>query len=92
VKGGGPPVDWAALAPHIGHPTRESIVEAIRRIDEPLSAPDLKKVIDNPEFQLAYVRYHVTALASAGALVEFGERPAGPSVEKLYLLRWPEWP
>jgi hypothetical protein len=90
MKGGGAPVDWEGFAPHIAHPTRESIVEAIRRIDEPLSAPDLKSVIDDPEFHLAYLAYHVTALADEGILVEFGERAAGASVEKLYLLKWPE--
>jgi hypothetical protein len=91
VLGGEPPIDWDDFAPHIAHPTRESIVEAIRRIYEPLSAPDLKRVIDDPKFELPYIRYHVATLAEAGMLVEFGERPAGPSVEKLYLLKWPEW-
>jgi hypothetical protein len=38
MEGGGPAMDWAALAPLIEHETRESIVEAIRRIDEPLPA------------------------------------------------------
>jgi hypothetical protein len=27
MEGGGPPSDWAALAPHIAHPTREAIAE-----------------------------------------------------------------
>jgi hypothetical protein len=89
MEGGGPPIDWEGFAPHIAHPTRESIVEAIRRIDEPLSARDLKVVIGDPELQLAYVAYHVTALASEGILVEFGEGPAG-AIEKLYLLKSPE--
>lgn len=90
MEGGGPPIDWEDFAPHIAHPARESIVEAIRRIDEPLSAPDLKGVIDDPEFHLARIAYHVTSLASVGMLVAFGERAAGASVERLYLLKWPE--
>jgi len=90
MEGGGLPIDWDDFAPHIAHPTRESIVEAVRRIDEPLSAPDLKSVIDNPEFQLPYIRYHVTALAHVGILLEFDERPAGASVETLYLLKGPK--
>jgi hypothetical protein len=87
MEGGGPPIDWDDFAPHIAHPTREAIVEAIRRIDEPLSARDLKRVIDDPTFHLAYFSYHVTALANEGILVESGDRSAGASVEKLYLLR-----
>ena len=93
MKGGGPPLDWRALAPLIEHETRESIFEALRRIGEPLSAPDLKRVIDNPEFRLPYIQYHVSTLAQTGLLVECGQRPNGAaSVEILYLLRWPECP
>ncbi len=88
IKGGESPIDWAALAPHIEHPTRESIVEALRWIG-PLSAPELKCVLDDQEFHLAYIAYHVTALLSEEVLVEIGERPAGASVEKVYYLAGP---
>jgi hypothetical protein len=83
MEGGEPPIDWAALAPHIDHPARESIVEAIRWIG-PLSAPDLKAVLEQPEFHLSYVAYHLRALAREGVLSEVGGRPAGDSIETLY--------
>jgi len=83
MEGGEPPIDWAALAPHIDHPARESIVEAIRWIG-PLSAPDLKAVLEQPEFHLSYVAYHLRALAREGVLSEVGGRPAGDSLETLY--------
>jgi hypothetical protein len=83
MKGGGPPIDWEGFAPHIAHPVRESIMEALRWIG-PLSAPDLKGVIDDPEFRLAHVSYHVTTLVWEEVLVEIGQRPAGASVEKVY--------
>jgi hypothetical protein len=83
MKGGEPPLDWDALAPLIQHEAREAIVEALRWIG-PLSPPELKRVIDDPEFQLAYIRYHLTTLVSEEALVEIGERPTGGSVEKIY--------
>ena len=85
-RGGPPLIDWAALAPLIEHEARESIVEALRWIG-PLSPPDLKRVIDDPEFQLAYIQYHVTTLVSEEILVEVGGRPAGASVETLYYFR-----
>jgi hypothetical protein len=88
MAGGGPPIDWAALAPLIEHETRESIVEALRWVG-PLTPPDLKRVIDDPEFQLAYIRYHVTTLVSEEVLVEIGERPGGGSLEKLYFFALP---
>ena len=83
MERGGPLIDWAALAPLIEHETRESIVEALRWIG-PLSPPDLKRVINDPEFQLAYIRYHMTTLVRDEVLVEVGGRPAGASVETLY--------
>lgn len=83
MKGGGPPIDWAALAPHIEHPARESVVEALRWIG-PLSAPDLKGILDDPEFHLTYIAYHVKTLVREEVLVEIGERPVGVSSEKLY--------
>jgi hypothetical protein len=89
MTGGGPLVDWAALAPHIVHPTRESIVEAIRRIDMPLSAPDLEGVFEDLELRLAYIAHHVRALVGEEVLIEFGERSVGASIEKLYLLKFP---
>jgi hypothetical protein len=89
VEGGEPPIDWAALAPHIEHPARECIVEALRWIG-PLSALDLKSVLEDPELHLTYVAYHVRTLVREEALVEIGERPAKGSIEKLYFLASPE--
>ena len=80
-----PPIDWVALAPHIEHPARESIVEALRWVG-PLSARDLKGVIEDPEYHLAYVAYHVNALVGEEVLTEVG-RAAGASVETLYYFR-----
>jgi hypothetical protein len=85
MEGGGPPTDWAALAPHIEHPTRESIVEALRWIG-PLSAPELRAVFGDPEFHLAYVAYHVRTLVTEEVLTEIGQRPAGASIEPIYFL------
>jgi hypothetical protein len=85
VLGGESPIDWDALAPHIEHPARESIVEALRWIG-PLSAPDLKGVLDDPESHLAHVAYHVTVLAREEIVKEIEQRPAGASFETLYLL------
>jgi len=83
MAGGEAPIEWAAFAPHIDHPTRVSIMEALRWIG-PLSSLDLKGVLDNPEFQLAYVAYYVRTLVHEEVLAEVGGRPAGASLEKLY--------
>jgi hypothetical protein len=83
MEGGGPPIDWDGLVPHIDHPARESIVEAIRWVG-PLSAPDLKAILEEPEFHLSYISYHLRALVEEGVLSEVGGRTAGASVETLY--------
>jgi hypothetical protein len=83
MTGGEPAINWAALAPLIKHETRESIVEALRWVG-PLSGPDLKRVIDHPEFRLTYINYHLTTLVREEVLVEVAERPVGDSVEKLF--------
>jgi hypothetical protein len=62
---------------------RESIVEALHWMG-PLSAPDLKGVIDDPGSPLARVAYHLTVLASGGVLTKVGARPAGASPETIY--------
>lgn len=88
MEGGGPPIDWAALAPLIEHPATESIVEALRWIG-PLSAPELKRVLEDPELHLACIVYHVSVLVEEEVLVEIGQRPAGGSIERVFFLRSP---
>ncbi len=85
MEGGEAPRDWAALAPHIEHPTRKSIVEALRWIG-PLSAPELKRVLDDRHFHLAGIAYHLRTLVGEEVLVETGARAAGVSIEKVYFL------
>lgn len=83
MAGGESPIDGVALAPHIAHPTREAIVEALRWIG-PLSVADLKGVLDDSRCYLAHVSYHVTVLVREGVLEEIERRPAGASIEKVY--------
>jgi hypothetical protein len=88
VLGGEPPIDWDVLAPRIQHPTREFIVEALHWIG-PLSAPDLKGVLDDPESHISYIAYHLTALVGEGILANVGTRPVGASPETLYFFPVP---
>jgi hypothetical protein len=67
---------------------REPIVEALRWIG-PLSAPDLKGVLEDPKLRLACLAYHARALVGEGVLAEAGQRATGASIEKLYRLASP---
>lgn len=65
---------WAELALRLIEPTRLAIMEALVRLERPLSASDLAPMVDAPE---ELVRYHCRLLAKAGVLevVEVRLRP-----------------
>lgn len=75
---------WDALVPHVVHPLKVSIVEAMQWIGQPLSASDLTKVIDDEEFGLSHVSYHMVKLAKAGVIEVVGQRQVRGSLEKFY--------
>jgi hypothetical protein len=82
--GGDERFDWDSLVPHIVHPLKVSIVEAIYWIGEPLSASELTHVIGDDEFGLSHISYHMVTLAKAGALTVVRRRHVRGSVEKFY--------
>jgi hypothetical protein len=73
-----------ALVPHIVHPLKVTIVEAMRWIDQPLSASDLTKVIEDDKYGLSHISYHMVNLARADALEVVRTRPVRGSLEKFY--------
>jgi DNA-binding transcriptional ArsR family regulator len=81
---GGERFTWDALVLHMVHPLKVSIVEALRWIDEPMSASDLTKVIDDEKYGLSHVSYHMVKLASAGVIEVVRTRPVRGSLEKFY--------
>lgn len=81
---GGEPFTWDALVPHIVHPLKVAIVEALRWIGEPLSASDLTKVIEDERYGLSHVSYHLLKLTRTGALEVVRSCPVRGSLEKFY--------
>jgi hypothetical protein len=77
------PFDWSVLVPLLVHKTRVEIIEALRWIGEPLSASDLKMVLDE-RLTLQFVSYHVIKLAKIGVLVKVRERQVRGATEKFY--------
>lgn len=61
------PFDWSALVPHLIHPTKVFVIEAMLWIDRPLSASELEKVLDGAVV-VSNISYHVRSLARAGVL------------------------
>lgn len=84
VEGGGPPVDWDALAPHIDHPLRRLIVEEIEKAGEPLSVRDLYARLGDSELSLSEVGYHANTLVTYEVLEEVAEQVTTAGVEPVY--------
>jgi DNA-binding transcriptional ArsR family regulator len=81
---GARPFSWDTVVPHIVHPLKVAIMEALCWIGEPLSATDLTKVIGDERYGLSHVSYHLVKLANAGALEVVRTRPVRGSLEKFY--------
>lgn len=84
---GGERFEWSTLVPQIVHPLKVAIVEALLWVDQPLSASDLTKLIDNQRYGVAQVSYHLVKLADVGALEVVRTGVARGAVERFYF--WP---
>ncbi len=68
-EGGEPTFDWGSVVPHLVHPAKVAIIEALLWVAEPLSPSDLVKLFDDDkDYYLSIVSYHVRGLAKAKAL------------------------
>jgi DNA-binding transcriptional ArsR family regulator len=85
MKGGGPSIDWTAFSPHIGHPTRKSIVEALR-CKGALSGTELGDAVDDASFSPAHLNYHAKVLVERGVLKEGRRQAPESSIECIYSL------
>lgn len=82
---GDEPFDWGLLVPHIVHPTKVAIIEAIGYLDRPLSASELSKLFGGKgKVETAHVSYHVVSLAKAEVLTAMRTRRVRGSVETFY--------
>jgi hypothetical protein len=77
--------EWDTLVPHLVHPLKVAIIEAMSWIDEPLSPRDLDLVLDD-EFGVSLVAYHVGVLADHGALEAVGQEQVRGAVKTFYVL------
>jgi hypothetical protein len=82
------PFDWGMLVPHVLHPIKVTIIEAMSWIGEPLSATDLRKVFDS-RCLTQTVGYHIGGLVEAGALVQVGRRRVRGATECFYFFPKP---
>jgi len=76
--------EWDELVPHIVHPTKVAIVEALRYLGHELSSTEMSKMFDDPTTTLSHVAYHVRSLAEKGALVQTGQRQVRGALERFF--------
>lgn len=80
----GKPLDWKALAMLLAHPTKALIIQAMRWIDQPLSASDLVLVLDG-KLSLSVLSYHVKTLGDYGILTQVEKRQVRGAWKHLYV-------
>jgi hypothetical protein len=76
---------WDALVPHLVHPLKVAIIEAMRWIEVPVSPRELDRVLDE-EFGVSLVSYHVRTLADVGALEKVRQRAVRGALQNFYVL------
>ena len=87
MMGGGASFDWATLVPHVVHPAKVAIIEAMLWVQRPLSATELCDLFDEPEgMSLPTLSYHVRGLAEVGALELREQRQVRGAFQSLYFL------
>lgn len=82
---GGEPFRWETLVPHIVHPVKVPIIEALQWIRRPLSASLIEHMVSD-EFSISNISYHMRALASVGVLTLVGTRQVRGATEKFFIL------
>jgi len=82
-----PPFYWEALVPHLVHPVKVAVIEALLWVDRPLSSTDLMKLFAREDMGLSHISYHVRALAKIGVLKKVRERRVRGSIETFWRLR-----
>ncbi|HWI96345.1 MAG TPA: helix-turn-helix domain-containing protein [Solirubrobacterales bacterium] len=79
-------LDWVALVPHVLHPSKVSIIEALDWINRPMSATELTKVLDQ-EKKLSQLSYHVNSLATLKVIEKVKIKKVRGADEHFYFFR-----
>lgn len=78
-------LNWDVLVPHVLHPLKVEIIEAMCWIGRSLSATELTSVLDKPN-KISQLSYHLKALARLGVIEMTGWEPVRGTKENFYFL------
>jgi hypothetical protein len=82
------PLDWDALVSRTVHPVRVAVLEAMRWIDEPFSAVDLRRMHGDDPPGVEVIAYHMRGLAlDLRVLRLYEEETIRGATRKLYYFR-----
>jgi hypothetical protein len=87
-KAAEPEFDWCAFVPHVIHPAKVAIIEAIQHVGQPLSAKDLEHLLGVPNWDVTRITHYVKGLAEMEALVvsRRRRRGRGPPEQDIYFI------
>jgi hypothetical protein len=77
--------NWDSLVPHLVHPVKVAIIEAMEWVEVPLSPRQLDQIFDE-QFGVSLVSYHMRTLVDVGVVEKVGERPVRGAVQTFYIL------
>ena len=77
--------DWASLVPHLVHPVKVAIIEAMSWVEPPLSPKELDRIFDE-QFGVSLVAYHVRTLADVGVVERVRQQSVRGALQSFYAL------
>jgi hypothetical protein len=75
---------WGALVPHVVHPAQVAAIEAMLWMERPLSCKELVDLLENKDFYLGLVSYHVRRLVKFGVILPVKRRQRRGATETYY--------
>lgn len=77
--------EWDMLVPHLVHPMKVGIIEAMQWIGEPVSPRELDRIFDE-EHGVSLVAYHMRTLADVGVVEQVRQQAVRGAVQSFYVL------
>jgi hypothetical protein len=84
-SGDGTRFDWDTLVPHLVHPLKVAIIEAMAWVEVPVSPKELDKAFDE-EFGVSLISYHVRRLADVGAVEKAHQQTVRGALQTFWVL------
>jgi len=85
TPGGQCPFSWDTLVPHVVHPVKVAIIEALRWIEVPLSPKELDRIF-NEDYGVSLVSYHMRTLMDVGVVERVRQEAVRGATQSFYTL------